>query len=386
MSVPMQTQHSDIIVTSVAEAHRVDERVVGTPRSGGTWAPFRVLLMLTTLLTLYVIKPFWSALFLAGALAVASYPLFVRLTRLLRGRAQLAGLLMTGALFIFLIAPLASIVTIGITEVTAGLEWVQDVLGIDSLRDLSAPQLPPGVDDAVGQTTQFLHISRSDLRSYASQALNWVQAAAPSILSTSVNAAGVSVFVLAGYFFFLVDGRRLGQWVYRLSPLPHTQTEELFDEFRNVSSAALLGTVATSALVGVLVAVGFMVASIPHAVFFGLFTILAGFIPVIGSALVWLPAVGILFLNGRVGMGLGLLVWCGVGVFIADNVVKPLLMRGKGEMHFGLLILSLFGGLAMLGGIGIIAGPVIVAFMMAMLRIYLRDYSTPSAAPSTQVM
>jgi predicted PurR-regulated permease PerM len=68
-------------------------------------------------------------------------------------------------------------------------------------------------------------------------------------------------------------------------------------------------------------------------------------------------------------------IWCGVLLTLADNVVKPLAMRGKVEMHTGLVFLALLGGITMFGLLGIIAGPLVIAFLLALLRMYERDFA-----------
>ena len=351
--------------------------MAASPESSPSRAPpaFVAVFLLGLALTGYLLWPFFSVLFMAATLAATSYGLFERLHRWVGGRTPLAAALLSLCLLAFIIAPLASIVTVTVRETIGGLQWLRDALGLNSLLDLSLSNLPPSVEQTINQVLQVLRISRPDLQEYASRALSYVQSAAPAALSVSVNAVVATLFVLVAYYFFLVDGRRLVNAICRLSPLSVSQTMELFDEFRRVSSAALLGTAVTSAVVGVVVAVGFAAVQAPHAIFFGILTLLAGFIPVVGSAIVWVPAVVILAFNHRVGAAIGLGAWCGLSVAAADNILKPVLMRGKSDVHVGLMFLALFGGLAMFGLTGIIAGPVIIAFFLAMVRIYWRDYS-----------
>ena len=341
--------------------------------------PFAVTLAFGAALTGYLIRPFWATLFLAGTIAVASYPLHEILTRWFRGRRHLAAALLTFSLLIFIIAPLASLVAIAVQEFTQGLQWARDSLGIESLREVSITHLPPLAQQTLHHAMALLHVNSGDLHEYAGKAVTYAQSVAPAAVSMSFGAVGATLFVLAAYYFFTVDGARTVNFLCRVSPLRATQTKELIEEFREVSSAALVGSLATSAIVGAVVAIGFAVTGVPHAVFFGIATVVAGFIPVVGSAIIWVPAAAVLAITGHLAAAIGLAVWCTVGVAVADNVIKPLLMRGKSEMHVGLLFLSLLGGLAMFGGTGIVAGPVIMAFFLALLRIYARDYITDEA-------
>ncbi len=336
--------------------------------------PFVVIMLAATALAGYLVQPFWSGLFLAAVLAMALYPVHRRLASLLGDRQRLSGSLMTLGLLAFFAAPLASTTVVAVREIILGLQWARDSLKIDSLGDLTKLQLPPHVEATLTQGLEALHITRADLQSYASGMLSFVQKLAPSALGASLGAVGALLFVLAAYFFFTVDGARVVEFLNLVSPLRRHQTNELIQEFRAVASSALVGTVVTSLMVGGVVTIGFIAVGIPHAPFFGILTVVAGFIPVIGSAVIFVPAVAYLLLTSRFGAGIGLFVWCGVGVGVADNLIKPLMMRGKSEMHVGLTFLSLLGGLAIFGAIGILAGPVIMAFFLAIWRIYARDY------------
>src|SRR5919197_5669630 len=98
---------------------------------------FWVLLAIAVALTLYVVWPFRSPLFLAAVLAAAFQPLLARTERLLKGRRRLAGALLTVLVFGAIVAPIASILAFVAQEVTKGLSWVRDSLGVQSVGDIS---------------------------------------------------------------------------------------------------------------------------------------------------------------------------------------------------------------------------------------------------------
>jgi predicted PurR-regulated permease PerM len=57
-------------------------------------------------------------------------------------------------------------------------------------------------------------------------------------------------------------------------------------------------------------------------------------------------------------------------------------MRGQIEMHIGLIFISVLGGIGVFGLIGILTGPLVATFFLAMLRLYQRDYATtPVVSP-----
>jgi predicted PurR-regulated permease PerM len=347
------------------------------PRAPTTRArrTFWALLALAVALTIYVVWPFRAPLFLAAVLAAAFQPLLARTERLLKGRRRLAGALLTLLVFGAIVAPIASILAFIAQEITRGLTWVRDSLGVQSTGDLSLSRVPPQAQHAIDSILSTLHLSREQLQAFAEKAVDYAQAVGPALLGASVGALASTFIMLAALFFLLVDGRHLIRVLGRVSPLQAAQTEELLQEFANVSSATLVGAALTAVVQALLATIAFAVARVPHAVFLGIATLVASFVPVIGTALVWIPAALLLALTGHMTAAVFVAAWCAVLLTAADNVVKPLAMRGKVEMHTGLVFLGLLGGITMFGLLGIIAGPLVIAFLLALLRMHERDFA-----------
>jgi predicted PurR-regulated permease PerM len=347
------------------------------PRAPTTRArrTFWALLAVAVALTVYVVWPFRAPLFLAAVLAAAFQPLLARTERLLKGRRRLAGALLTLLVFGAIVAPIASILAFVAKEITQGLTWVRDSLGVQSVGELSLSRIPPQAQHALDGILSTLHLSREQVQTFAAKGLEYAQTAGPALLGASAGAVASAFIMLAAFFFLLVDGRHLIRLLGRVSPLQAAQTEELLQEFANVSSATLVGAALTAVVQAVLATIGFVLARVPHAVFLGIATLIASFVPVIGTAIVWIPVAALLALTGHVTAAVFVGAWCGVLLTTADNVVKPLAMRGKVEMHTGLVFLALLGGITMFGLLGIIAGPLVIAFLLALLRMYERDFS-----------
>jgi predicted PurR-regulated permease PerM len=227
----------------------------------------------------------------------------------------------------------------------------------------------------------MVHLNRSQLEPLLAGLGSFAEKAAPSVLEASGRAILDAFVMLFALFFFLVRGRSILAWVVGVAPLEEKQTQELIDEFRKVSRAALVGTLATAVIQGTTSTLGYALFHLPEPVFFGLLTAVAAFIPVIGTGLIWLPATVWLWLQGSHGAAVGLGAWCIILVVGAEHVAKPFILKGQVEMHMGLIFLSLLGGIAMFGLIGILAGPVAVAFFLAMTRMYARDMRRQRLGP-----
>ncbi len=339
-----------------------------------------VLLAIAAALLAYVVWPFRGPLFIAAVLAAAFQPLLRRMSALLRGRRRSAGGFLTVAVLVVVVAPFATIAGFATQQVLQGLAFLRDELGVRSVGELTSAELPPGAQRFVERALTTAHLSREQLAGYADQALKWAEHAAPGVLAASGEAAFHTVVLLGAFYFLLLDGRQVIEWLSDVSPLRRAQTHELIEEFRRVSVATLVGTVASAAFQGVAAAAGYAVTGVPHAVFFGLVTALASFVPVVGTVLVWGPAAALLLLTGHVIAGVGLIAWCLVVVVGAEHVGKPILLHGQAEMHTGLVFLGLLGGIEMFGLIGALAGPLVIAFFLAMARMAQRELATGASA------
>jgi predicted PurR-regulated permease PerM len=227
----------------------------------------------------------------------------------------------------------------------------------------------------VERALTVVHLTREQVRDFAGRAAVKAQELGPELLASSSRAVFHTALMLLAFYFLLVDGKRLIEWLWNVSPLEAQQTEELLREFHTVATGSIIGNVASAVLQGVLAGIGFAIFGIPHAMFFGLLVGLASFVPVVGTALVWVPAVLLLAFTGHTGAAIGLTIWCVIGVVGVEHAAKPFILRATsgGEMHTGLLFLALLGGLEVFGILGVILGPLIVSFFISLMRMIERD-------------
>ncbi|MFL5249098.1 MAG: AI-2E family transporter [Myxococcales bacterium] len=335
---------------------------------------FGVLVLVASALFVLVIWPFRAPLFLAVVLAAVFQRPFERTSAFLRGRRKLASAVLTLGVFFAIVLPFASIAAFAVRESLVGLDYLRSELGVTNVTDLKSGQLPPRAEAAINRTLGVVHLNRAQVQEGITRVSEEIRTAAPELLASSGRAAFHTVVMLIALYFLLLEGRVLIEWLGTVSPLQARQTHELLTEFRKVSNASVVGSVVSALGQGILTAIGFAITGVPHALFFGLLTAIASFVPVVGTAIVWVPAVLLLGATGHMTAAIVLAAWCLVFVIGGEHVGKPLLLRGQVEMHTGLVFLSLLGGLEVFGLLGIIIGPLIVSFFLALMRMYRRDF------------
>jgi predicted PurR-regulated permease PerM len=330
-----------------------------------------ILASIATALFLWVISPFASPLLLAVVLAAVFQAPLARLARAMGGRRRSAGVLIALGVLVVIVMPFASIATFAAREAISGFQYVRDTMGVQSVQDLKTAPLPEPVE----RTLRALHLTREQVHDFAGRAAERAQEVGPELLKASGEVVFHTIVMLLAFYFLLVDGPHLIRWLWSISPLQARQTEELLAEFHRVSTGSIVGNLATALLQGVAAGIGFAIFRIPHAVFFGMLTAVASFIPVVGTAIVAVPAVAMLALSGHRGAAIGLAVWYVVFVVGLEHFAKPFILRATsgGEMHTGLMFLALLGGLEVFGLLGVILGPLIVSFFVSLMRMIERD-------------
>ena len=345
---------------------------------------FVALLLVSVALLVYVAWPFRTPLFLAVVLAAVLNGPVERLSAILGGRRVVASALGTLGVLLVIVAPFASLVAFVTQESMVGLDYLHETLGVTSVAQLKGGPLPEPAQVALDQLLALLHVSREQVLAAVGKVIAFAQASTPALLASGGRAILSTVIMLIALHFLLVDGGRVVEWTWRVSPLDAKQTAELTAELRKVTRATVIGILATAVFQGIAAGTGYLLAGIPHAGFFGLVTALVSFVPGVGTSLVWIPAAVSLWLSGHHTASLLLALYCFVVVVGAEQLGKPLLMRGQVQMHTGLIFLALLGGLAMFGLLGVVLGPLVVAFFLAMMRIYERDFRAQPAAPEIQ--
>lgn len=331
-----------------------------------------------------VAKPFAEALFLAAVIAGALQPGMERLTRRFRGRRNVAGALLTVGILLVVVVPVAAFAASVVSEVVDGVEWVNKQIRSEGVSGL-VKYLPRGLRPAAHEVAKTIPRNVNEVqdlavaaRPQAGSAASATVSAVGGVLSYTGNVIVQVAMMLIALFFFLVDGPKLVDWLNSALPLKRGQFPELLEDFRKVAVAVLLSTLATAGLQTLVALGGYFIASVPNPIFFGFVTFIFALIPAVGAASVVVVTAVMKLVGGEAGWAVFLLVWGVVFVGLVDNVAKPWLMTGGIPIHGGVIFFALLGGLAVFGPIGLIAGPLAIAFLVAVVRMYQRDFTTQS--------
>ena len=332
-----------------------------------------VLVVLSLVLLAIVIYPFASALFVAAVLAAALAPWTDGLALRVGKRRQLAAGVMTLGVLLLLVVPIAAVTLSLGKEVVAGIGYIKETLGSEGVTGL-INDLPAPLRTLVEKVLEQIPGGEERIQELTDTQGGRAAAALGGVLGATTQAIVQVVMMLIALFFLLIDGRVLVDWVTEVAPLQRSHVRELMSEFRKVTVAVLVSTVATAAIQALVALVGYLIAGVPHTLFFTFVTFVMAFVPAVGAGGAGLVAAALVFFRGHTGRAVFLTAWALLAVGLADNVVKPYLIRGGVSIHGAVVFFALLGGLSAFGPIGLLLGPLVVAFFLSVVRIVRREY------------
>jgi predicted PurR-regulated permease PerM len=328
---------------------------------------FHALLALVSVAFLWVLWPFWGAVFWGTVLAIIFNPVQRRLVARLRGRRNLAALLNVLLVLVVAILPLAFIAGSLVTEGAALYQRTRSGSVDFGLYFQQAQAALPGwLHDLLAHFDLFnMDSLRDKLSQGAMQASRFLATRAVSIGQDTfqfVVNLGIMLYLL---FFLLRDGAVLSRRMLRAIPLSDEHKEPLMQKFTTVVRATVKGNVAVAAVQGVLGGFIFWALGIQGALLWGVIMGFLSLLPAVGSALVWVPVAAYFLLTGALWQGIVLVLFCVLVIGMVDNLLRPLLVGKETKLPDYVILISTLGGMALVGLNGFVIGPLVAALFMA---------------------
>jgi len=350
----------------ITVAKTVRERNATTSDQVTTVLSYGALLLLGYLVY-EITAPFLVPLAWSAVLAIFFYPLHERVEKKLKP--NLAATVSTLAVTFLLIVP--SLVVLFYTTkqaIDAGAKaqivlQAPDKAVPTQVLDWLKNQLPDSMQDA----------DFSDPVRRGAEKVAGFLAAKVGGLVKNIFAFFLDLFVLLFALFFMFrDGEDVVRAVRHLLPFDPSIQEDMMHESKELIFASVAVGLLVAAIQGALGGLAFTLAGIGTAIFWGVLMGFFSLVPVVGSAVIWVPAALWLAFTGHIGKGLLIAAICGIVAGVADNIVRPLLLRNRTHLNELLLFVSVLGGIEVFGLLGLVAGPTIVAAAMGVFRVYMQ--------------
>jgi len=326
----------------------------------------------------WMIWPFVSTMILALILVGICRPVYIKLTEVCDGRTWLSSALICLAILLGIFVPLVFLISSLSVEVADFYAYLRKELTMDNLNHYLAAHSAT-VDrvthllDRLGISYSLADIQEHIIRLSKNAGLwvyTWTRALAGQAMSFTLNFILLLVFV----YFMLIDGPKVKEYLMALSPLPRDQEEMLLRKFNDMTMAMIVGNGIAAILQGILGGIGLALFDIRSPVLWGTVMAMFAFIPFIGISVVFIPIGIYMLLAGETSRGLVFLISFQILSMISEYVIKPKLVGDRVKIHVLLIFISIFGGLATFGLLGILFGPLITIGFLSLVEIYHQNY------------
>ena len=324
-----------------------------------------------------VIRPFMLAIFMALVLAVLFSPMHQWLTRRLGSRHRIAAACSTLIVLLLVMLP------ISFTMLMAGTQLLsvgKDV--VTWLDDRSAQDLQEIVDEVsqtnVGRTIQdvYSRISQEQREQIHVSATRLAESATTELVNKTrgflsnifMFVVGSAVMILSLYYF-LADRDVFLRELHRLLPLEVREERLLEDKFQSVCRGVVLGTIVAGVVQAALNGAVLAIIGVPQLWLLIVLTMFFSFIPFLGSAVIWFPISLFLIVNQHYTAGIGLMIFGAAVISTSDNLVRAYVLGSQARLHPLVALVTALGAIQVVGLWGIFIGPMVAAFLYALLNM-----------------
>jgi len=332
-----------------------------------------VVVALFAYLSLLLVLPFSQ--YVLGAILVAYI-----LSPVQTGLERRGGISPSIAAFVLVAATVAGVVVPLVIVIALVASDARRLVENTETGSIGTTDLERYIEEQTGMSVDLTATLADSAQGIGSTVLEQSTAWFSALTHTAVG-LGVAIFLL---YYLLKDGDALLVWIRELTPLPNDVQDEFYRELDAVMWAVLVGHVLIAIIQGTLAGLGLVATGVPNAAFWTVVMIVLSLIPLIGSFLVWGPAVGFLFLTNEPVLAVGLLGYSTIIVGLSDDYLRPLLVDRYADLNPAVIILGVLGGVYAFGVMGLFYGPVVLGALIATLNVVNNNYDELEEAQGVQ--
>lgn len=342
---------------------------------------FLALLIITVYLSWLIAKPFIGAILSSFVLAYIFYPVYNWLQKKIRSK-TVSSLIVSIILILLLFLPIFFFADTIVEDARVGYLVLRQKLSSGNVFGVACPDADGALCRIMDPVNQLLADPQTNvyLQEAISKGTTFVLTQITGFLLSLpriMMQLAVTFFLL---FYLFIDGEKLIQIGKKLIPLSVRHQTHILKRLQETTFAVVYGSLIVALIQGALGGFGFWLFGVSSPVIWGIVMAIFALVPFIGTAVIWLPASLFLIIVGAaegnsamIGNGIGLLLWGALIVGTIDNFLKPKIIGARAGIHPALILIGALGGLALIGFIGFIIGPLILAMLKTLLDIYERE-------------
>lgn len=319
-------------------------------------------------LSYQIFKPFISPLAWAVVWSIVFYPFFTFVLRFVRWR-PLASFLTLLVILVILLGPFSYFSYLLSHEIRE----VVDDISAGQFDPVGGILRNPSVNKLINKVLSVSHFSLAEFEKMATENLTLfgknLLAGAKGGIGNVATAITDFVFMILSIFFFLEGGSALVDGFASYLPFSRKEHEKLLQRTRDIIVSTIYGGVTIAIVQAVMGGITFSLLGVPSPVLWAFAMFVASFIPLLGTFVVWGPVAIYLFFNGMIFKSVILIAVGILAISSIDNVLRPLIIRGKIQLPTLAIFFSILGGIKVFGFIGFIMGPLVLALFISIIQM-----------------
>jgi predicted PurR-regulated permease PerM len=205
----------------------------------------------------------------------------------------------------------------------------------------------------------------------------------PAILNSSANILSNFAIMFFLLYFLLQHGRQVEKFLDKFIPLKEENVDLLGNETKNMVKANAIGIPVLAIIQGIIAAIGYSIFGVKD---WGLWAFLTGvfsMVPIVGTAIIWIPLTLYLYAIDKSGAALGLLIYSAVLITNVDYVARLTILKRLMDVHPLVTIFGVIVGIGLFGFWGVIFGPLLISYFIILVKIYINEFGAPSNTTTT---
>lgn len=316
-------------------------------------------------LSFFLIKPILTSAFLGVLLAFLFMPLYNWLNSKINSK-DISAYILCGLLIVILFASFWFLTPIFVNQSVKLYLSVQKVNFVELINAFFSKFL-----SSIKLSSEIGPI----LQNFITRSANSVVTIFSNLVFDFPNLVLQSFVVFFTFFFMLRDHDQFIAYLRSLLPFSEEVEKKLFKQSKDITLSVLYGQVVVGIGQGLLAGVGFFIFGVPNAILMTLLAMIMGILPIVGTPIVWVPVSIYLITRGKTFAAAGV-IFFGILSSTLDNIIRPAIISKKSEMHSALVLFGMVGGIFLFGVLGIILGPLILAYLLIIVEAY-RNKKSP---------
>lgn len=319
-------------------------------------------------LTYQMIQPFLTAIIWAIVLSTVFYPIYLVIRKVVKVK-PVASMLCIVFILLVLLGPIAYLSYVLTQEIFNLSDYLRNAPSDPVTSLLQHPLISKGIDKMLKvfhmTEGEFTKAVADNLQELGKQSVGIIKSGLGNVVSSIAN----FVFMLLSIFFFLVDGPELLEKISTFLPFSKRQRERLLTQTRDIVVSTIYGGVTIAVIQGLMGGLAFFFLGISAPVMWGVAMCISSFIPLVGTFVIWGPAVAYLAIQGFYWKAVILFIIGAAGISSVDSFLRPLLIKGRLKLPTLAIFFSILGGIKVFGFVGFILGPLVFALFVSVLEI-----------------